>query len=358
MKAMIKTVMGLSVLLVMAGCLGRYTTERSMLNCVDNFCEWASRINRNEVVYCLDRIHPQGVSVGCVEKTYISKDGHRVSDVYVDGDPSIVQAYCIKNRTVTNCRWTYRWNDRRDFATDEEYQTARAAYGAFRNKEQAMKPAFHRLPNRLEQGNAYSLPLSNAPVVTVTSMGWGPWASPPASEETGPVSWTYWSARHWTSFYRDGDGFMTGYEVLDDNGNYVQIDEARAKTITFSTWNHWTVRQWAGRPDDAPAEIGALCQAVVQMLSTPECKQRYRSYFRVVPLFTKAELEAEKKTPLINLEKSPYYVRRAIASPYILFPVFGGGRPFPSAWKYKPGDKFKFRDGNNYYLIETFKGGK
>ena len=89
--------------------------------------------------------------------------------------------------------------------------------------------------------------------------------------------------------------------------------------------------------------------------------KNYNSYLRAVPLFTDADYDAEKDTPVIDFKNTRYHVRNAMQYPYLLIPISGWGSPFPTAKKYTPGDKFKIRDdyyGDYYYLIETFAKGK
>ena len=329
MKMMMRMTKSVAVLLMLAGGGGCITGGG-----VDGLGDWLSSINRNEVVYSFDRILAEGIGVSCIEQTTVSTDGYRVSDVYVDAAPFIVQTYRIGNRTVTDCRWIYCLDDRSDFVSDEEYQTSRNAYKNFRDKQWAMRDVFRLLPNCLEQDSTPPQLSSYSSMITVTSMGWDGPGGPPVPYEEGITVWDYEGARQWA---------------------YLS-DKDKADFKPFCTWNHWGVWRWAGDIMETPAEVTAVCQALRQMVSHPEYKKHYRSYVRAIPLFTKEDIETERNTRLIELEKLPCYVQYSVRSPYVLFPVYGWGRPFPMVRKYKPGDKFKVREGGNYFLIETFKG--
>ena len=166
--------------------------------------------------------------------------------------------------------------------------------------------AIGQLPNWLEQNDTLPKPLASSPVVTLTEVSWNAFA-PPSPE-------------------------------------------------TF-TWSRWTARQWVGTPEEVPEEVETLRQNITQAVSAPECVKKYRSYLRAVPLITKESLEAEKDTPLIDLEKTRYHAQCSLAKPYLLIPIPERKSPFPTVRNYTPGDKFKvsYRDGY-YYLIETFQG--
>ena len=162
------------------------------------------------------------------------------------------------------------------------------------------------LPNKLEQKETQFHVLVGDSVVSVTTMGWGLYSPPPDA---------------WGGF--------------------------------------WTARQWAGTSDEVPAFIEAFRQTIVQAVSTPKHRKKYRSYLRAVPLFTEADLEAEKNTPLIDLRKTGYHVQCSTQYPYLLIPVSWYEKPFPVVRNYTPGDKFKvqYYDSDSiYFLIETFRG--
>jgi len=270
--------------------------------------EWEE--NRNEVVYSFYRMLTHGVGITCVEQTsnLICHD-LKTTDVFIDASPAILQTYRIEGRKIVNCRWTNRFHDLCDLDTDEEYNTAYDKHEVFIEKESNLREMFRQQPNRLTQRDTHPSPLKNGSIVTVTGIGWGP--------------------------------FLPLPETL--------------------TWSCWSARQWAGISSEAPVEIEAFCQAIAQVVSAPECVKHYRSYLRAVPLFTEADMEAEKKTPLVKLDVTRYHVKNAIQYPYTLFPIYGSPF-FSSARTYKPGDKFKVQqeyEGEVYYfLIETFAKGK
>jgi len=255
------------------------------------------------------------MSVSCFEQMGASTDNAlKTSDVYVNSEPFILQMYRIEGRKVFNCRWITNFDDQHDFTTDEERWTDNEAYHTFCYKRRAMWETLNKLPNKLGEIDASESLLGEASTVVVTSMNWVYEIPPPP--ELGCVMWGVWGVRQWTR--------MPSELLL--------------------------------------AEVEAFCQSITQVLSAPKYLKKYRSYLRAVPLLTQEALEAEKDTPLIDLKKSPYYVRRATTIPYVLFPVSGSGSPFPAVRGYKPGDKFKvrneFEDEPCYFLIETFARGK
>ena len=204
----------------------------------------------------------------------------------------LLQAYRIAGGKVFNCRWI---ND------DNSYRVVTPE----------TRKAIRQLTNRLEQQDISSQPLASDSVVTITRMSWSAFTP-------------------------------------------------RAFRLTLPTWSYWDVCQWVETSDKAPAVIETFRQAIEQAVSAPECKKNYRSYLRAIPLITKEALEAEKDTPLIDLATTRYHVKNAVGYPYLLIPIPGRGTPFYStARKYTPGDKFKVRygrDGEYYFLVETFKG--
>jgi hypothetical protein len=206
-----------------------------------------------------------------------------------------LQTYRIADRKVFNCRWTDRLDDW-DWSGAEVVVT----------KWFAMRQASRQLPNRLEQSDRPSKPLKHGSAVTITSMGCD-FGRPPSLPE-------------------------------------------------YVTWGNWGARQWIGTSDEVPAEIETFCQAMTQAVSVPEYVKSYRSYLRAVPLFTETDLLAEKDTPLIKLKKTHYHTRYAVQHPYLLIPIPKQEPPFPFIQEYTPGDKFKIREDECYFLIETFIG--
>ena len=257
--------------------------------------------SRNEVLRSYLRYVADGAGVICVEQERVSTDNNvsKISDVYTCCD-SRLQAYRIENRKVVN----YRWSDSPYYSQDKAIM---ADYDAFWGKVDPLYKTLCQLPNRLEQDMILVRTLGNCPTVTVTQMGWF------LGDPMFPHAWLYWGAL-----------------------------------------------QWTGTHEEAPAEIEEFCQAVAEVFPALQYARKYRSYLRAIPLFTDADIEAEKNTPLINENRTRYHVRRAIQHPYLLIPVHEQRSPLPNR-SYRPGDKFKVKcewGGKAYYfLIETFKGG-
>jgi len=257
--------------------------------------EWVGY--QNEIVGRLNRREKGRTYVTCVEQASISTNhALNVRNVYVMSFP-FVQAYRIEGRKVFDCRWT----DRMD---DWDWR----AGGIISSKWMTLLEVSRKLPNRLGQNDQLAQPLESCSAVTVTEMGCEP------------------------------SDLLSGSE--------------------FGTWGAWGGRQWAGTSNEAPAAIEAFCQTVEQALSVPECVKNYHSYVRAVPLFTDADYDAEKDTPLIKLSDTRYHANCAIRHPYVLIPVPEGWSPLPAVRGYTSGDKFKVRDGTCYLLIETFSGNK
>ena len=126
--------------------------------------------------------------------------------------------------------------------------------------------------------------------------------------------------------------------------------------LVWDDW--WKVRKWVGVTNDVPPVIATYYQYYIQTTALPENQRSYLSYLRAVPLLTKEELDKEKDTPIIDVEKARYHAQRAIYKPYVLFPIPEKKSPFPAVRKYTPGDKFKVKFRDEYFLIETFAGGK
>ena len=257
--------------------------------------------SRNEVLQNYLRYHPaDGTHVTCIEQATVSTDNDsKTSDVYTYCD-SRLQAYRIENRKVVN----YRWSDSPFFPQEKVIM---ADYGAVWDKVEPLYKTLEQLPNKLEQDANSICTLSNSPTILLTLM----------------------------------ENFFG------------------SPSLPF-IWSSWGAQQWSGTAEDAPAEIGAFCQAITESISAPQFARKYRSYLRAIPLFTEADMMAEKDTPLINEKRTRHHVRRAIQHPYLLIPVPEKRSPFPNR-SYRSGDKFKVqreKDGKTYYfLIETFKGG-
>ena len=271
---------------------------------------------RNKVVSQVSRAEKEalfGTQVAIIEQTNISADNAlKTSDVYVRNS-NFLQAYRIENHTIMNYRWSeYRRYEFHDSATDNETRPERRDHITYSDKLYAMHKAFWQLPNRLEQNEIHFQPFGNATVVTVTEMC---------------------------------------------VNNFLPIPQKSGVK-----WGNWAAWQWAGTFDEAPSAIETFRQALEQIVSVPKNEKSYGSYLRVIPLFTKEALEAEKDTPLIDLKKVQYHVLFALRHPYLLIPVPEQKTPFPAVRGYIPGDKFKVQchdDGTPYYfLIETFTGQK
>ncbi|MCL1919852.1 MAG: hypothetical protein FWG50_02055 [Kiritimatiellaeota bacterium] len=252
---------------------------------------------RNEVVKLILQYEAEGENITYIEQASISADEVTIVDVHVESRPFITQAYRIGNRKILSCQWSGR--------VPNEYKNAHGGDETYWSKLTALWDTFRELPNRLAQDNACRQPATNG--VTVTTMGWA--QGLPASSDSG-----------------------------------------------FAVWYPWTVRQWSCSPDEVPEAIGAFLKSIAQAVSKPEYAKHYRAYLRAVPLFTEADLELVKDVPLIDLAQTRYHAQRAIHHPYILFPVPEQRTPFPNVPEYRHGDKFKVRAGDNYFLIETFRG--
>ena len=144
-------------------------------------------------------------------------------------------------------------------------------------------------------------------------------------------------------------------------------------------WHGWKTLKWAGVPDEVPVTIKTFCRNAILAASLPSQScvddyeklgfftrraaialpdiENYPAYLRAVPLFTEKELEAEKDTPLIDLDTTRKNVQYAVRFPCVLFPIPPKRSPFPSVRKYTAGDKFKVNDENGCFLIETFVNG-
>ena len=250
----------------------------------------------NEVTRRYYWVESDGWSVVNIEQASVSTNNAvKTSDIYVICYP-FIQVYRIEGRKIFNCRWTGRLDDWdwKELPTIENTLTATFE-------------AFGQLSNSLGKSERPPKPLVSSPVVTVTTMDWFAFAIP------------------------SSDAF---------------------------TWSLGTARQWAGTPEEVPEAIETFRQAVEQVLFAPEYKKNYRSYLRAVPLFTDADYDAEKDTPWIDFKNTRYHARNAMRYPYLLIPISGWGSPFPTAIKYTPGDRFKVRDGESFFVIETFKGEK
>ena len=310
---MVKFLVCITVLLMCAGCFNVTTTKnpdgtRTTRRWVENLHQRTAFRERNEVVQSFCRIQAEGISITCIEQVGVSTNVN-VSDVYIECAPFILQTYRIENNKIVNCRWSDHFDDSRDFLTDEKYRDACDGHENFRNKQRAMRSAFLGLPNRLGQNDTPSVSLNGGQVVMVTEIGW-------------------------------------------------TLGIPHSPQLGFVQWGFWETRQWTGVPEESPVEIGTFCQAITQAVSSPECGKRYRSFLRAIPLLTDADLERERDTLLIELEKARYHAQYATGRPYVLFPVPERRSPFPAVRGYKPGDKFKVKKGDGYFLIETFKGGE
>jgi len=272
----------------------------------------------NEVVCELTKRttgHFEGFYMTCVEQTNGSADtALKTSDVCIVCRYEL-QVYRIEGNTIKN----YYWSDYVRYGVevlqeDDDKQTAWKECQHLIDKLWTMRKALEQLPSRLGQVETHSQPLENSPAVTITKI-------------------------HSDFFFAHKFGVLT---------------EA-------TNWNNWAAWQWAGVPEEVPEGIEAFRQNAVQVASAPKYARSYRSYVRAVPLFTQEALEAEKDTPLIDLEQTRYHVRSAMRYPYLLIPVPERKSPFYFK-EYTPGDKFKVRYDNNgepcYFLIETFIGNK
>ena len=302
MKNRIKTVLGVCTLLMMCAGCALFKTDRE----------------RNEVVSRLDEEKNTFWGYGsfgltCIEQTTASADnGLKISDVCIQYPSYMLQMYRIEGDKVVN----YHWSDHLLYGVYylQDDNTQRAAWDecqALIDKIWAMRKAQKQLPNRAGQSETFPQPQEKGSIVTVTHIE------------------------------------LTGNSFKDAKG----IVHLR---------NLWAARQWAGTPNDVPAEIEAFRQNALQAVSVPEYRGYYSSYVRAIPLLTKEALEAEQDTPLLGRGQR-YHVKAALQYPYLLIPV-PEGRPPVSITGYKPGDKFKFKvlqDCNGepcYFLIETFKG--
>jgi len=269
---------------------------------------------RNEVVHELNQAMSgcmHGFVMTCIEQTTTLADNLlKTSDVCIEHVPFMLQTYRIEGHKVINYYWSdYLLYGVRHLQEDDKKQVAWNECDALLNKIWVVRKAYKQLPNRLKQGEPHPQPLGRDPVVTITHMDKSP--NPSDSQ-------------------------------------------------AFVHWNNWTAWQWRGPPNGIPEEIETFRQNVVRVVSAPKYARHYHSYVRAIPLFSKDTLEAEKDTPLIDVEKTRYHIRSAVRYPYLLIPVPEKKSPFPAVQEYTPGDKFKVRqDYNgkpNYFLIETFKG--
>jgi len=144
--------------------------------------------------------------------------------------------------------------------------------------------------------------------------------------------------------------------------------------------HNWRTRKWTGPTDELPTEIEAYRQRLTQLMSLPRVSfesvyisfrkyearaaaalpdtREYPAYLRAVPLFTQEALEAEKDTPLIDLETTRNHVRLAVKHPYVFLPIPQKRLPFPTVKTFTPGDKFKVdHPEGGCFLIETFRNG-
>jgi hypothetical protein len=264
---------------------------------------------RNEVVYEFDYAdYPFGFHLTCIEQTDASTDNAlKTSDVCIISGV-FLQAYRIEGCSITN----YRWSDyiRRGFSEFESVGGNK--FESFLEQMYIMHQTHKQLPNKLRQDETYLQPLENDSTVEVTVMtnGREPLITPFVSQE---------------AIY----------------------------------WDNWTTWQWAGVSNEVPAEIETFRHSIAQIVAAPKYARNCRSYLRAVPLFSKAELAAEKDTLLIDLSQTLYHAQRAVRYPYLLIPIPEKKSPFPTVQKYTPGDKFrvrqKYKDEEYYYLIETFK---
>ena len=170
-----------------------------------------------------------------------------------------------------------------------------------------------------------------------------------------------------------------GLNIIVDMYYPSRWDEKTIAPPNRILWDRWRVQKWVGTSDEVPSEIEMFFKnAILATLSpTQSCIEdygkfgrsteraaavlpdirNYPAYLRAVPVFTEKEVEAERDTPLVNLELTRQNVQYAIKFPYILFPIPPGRSPFPSIRNYTAGDKFKVNVGNECFLIETFTNG-
>ena len=285
MKSMMKTAMGLSVLLTLAGCDNRGQRDDEFSNeIVASHSMWRNKESR---VYYFEKKDPKSPEV---------------RDVFLLRASHLLQIYRIENRTVTQCY--FLTND--DSALDIIGQECFSVFNALL-----------RLPNILKPDRAVSF----------------------NSEERHPVT------------------------IVNTRSGFREIDLDMLNQKDFVEWNGLWAWKWTGTSNETPAEFDMFHQMALQSFSSPEYARDYPSYVRAIPLFTEAELEAEKDTPIIDLseplkdaKRGHYHVVYAIGFSYALIPVPENRSPFPAVRKYTPGDKFKAENLGRWYLIETFKG--
>ena len=129
----------------------------------------------------------------------------------------------------------------------------------------------------------------------------------------------------------------------------IQQEGAHAREQILRSWTELRL------PEPIPEGHAGFRQRLADVICVPECARACPAYIRAVPLFSEEDREAEKDTPLIKVERgTPEWL--AIVYPYLLFPVPPDWQPLSSAENYALGNKFKVREGGNYYLIETFRG--
>ena len=249
----------------------------------------------NEVVLSFREVHSQGDRMWCFEKK--DPQSPEIRDVVSSSSRCVLQVYRIEGHAVTQCYFITNLFDR-----------GNALNKVFEKEGGAAWEAIRRLPNVLKTDWVPKPIPQNHPVFSIVDMC----IPPPMFPEPRP--------------------------------NEVVWDE------------HWCVHKWTGDAQDIPTEVETLHQNIIHAISSPSNTRSYSSYLRAVPLLTKEEVEVEKDTPVIDVTKARYHAQHAIYKPYVLFPIPEAKSPFPTVRKYTPGDKFKVRLGDEYFLIETFVG--
>lgn len=250
----------------------------------------------NEVLMAIRRVRGQGVGVRCIEREDPEAQGNH--DVLLQHSAHVLQSYRIEDHTVTQF-----------YCAELDYESMLDCVG---NEYCHTFGLIWQLPNALKPDSAPVVILDGHAAVTIVDMGW----SIGISKEKPP-------------------NFLEGAVLWDD------------------VWFTW---KWAGDAHDVTPPIEVYQQRALQAVCLPEHRKEYPSYVRAVPLLTQEDMEAEKETPLIDLEKTRYHAKCAVAHPYTLFPVPEKRSPFPAVKTYAPGDKFSVISRSGFFLIETFKG--
>ena len=178
MKAMMKLVVCITVLLMCGGCALRSQLERS----------------RSEVVRSFSKGERDGGAVFCIEQANVSTNAICcLRKVYVDNN-SFLQTYCIEGRKVFNCRWSGRFVYLTDSATMGEYSN-------HMHKWKAMLDVLKNLPNQLARNGTQRKPLASGSVITATEC-WDLFGAPPPDAPEDLFTWSYWSVvrqKTWSS---------------------------------------------------------------------------------------------------------------------------------------------------------------